>query len=173
MSKRTEYLLEVVTVEWLAERCHEDGDCLIWDGLVSRSGAPVMRERNGSVHVRRLAWAAYGGRSLGPKERMTTCDNPRCLARDHLKPTYVGEILSKMVNRPDVKPRIYQALANLRRKTHAKISLADAREIRASPKTPAELLGEYPISLSMLRKIKRGEAWKEFAASPFSGLGAR
>jgi hypothetical protein len=80
-------------------------------------------------------------------------------------------VIRRTSKRPDVRRRVMVATA-LYRRPLGKITMEQARYIRESGKTLTTLSAELGISVAWVSKVRRGEAWKELRASPFSGLGA-
>jgi hypothetical protein len=157
-----------VTTAWIAQRCHEDGDCLIWDHKKLR-GQPVHTFERKSGYIRQLAWKAAGKRPLRENERLTmTCGHKDCLEPSHMKAITQAEVLRHTCGSASVKLRKYAAVTESVRKRKAKITLEDARYVRASDKTLTELSGELGISIQRLSKIRRGEAWPD--RNPFAAL---
>ena len=94
-------------LEFILARCEEDGDCLIWKGLVCGSGSPrctTSRDKKRvNFQVRREMWEIKYG-PVPPKHVLSvSCGNPRCLC--HLEAITKRENLRRVAQRPDVKLR--------------------------------------------------------------------
>lgn len=165
--------------EWFAARCTEDGDCLLWKLKTSRSGAPVMyyRDENGArcnCHARSVAWRAAGKRKLKPGEVLTMdCDNPACLNPGHMVVVTRADILRRVSNEAATKKLRYATITRVIRAKQGKLTMEDARYVRASDKTLAALAQELGVSAQLLSLIRRGVRWPELTGQVFSGLGAR
>lgn len=61
-------------------------------------------------------------------------------------------------------------IAEVKRRTDAKLSLDDVSQIRASDEKHEDLAARYGVSKSLIGRIRRGQMWKTFSASPFAGL---
>ena len=61
-------------------------------------------------------------------------------------------------------------IAEIKRRTSAKLSQADVDQIRAADEKQQDLANRYGVTKSLIGKIRRGEVWRTFSASPFSGL---
>lgn len=162
-----------VTMDWVNERCEEDGDCLIWKLRVSGTNQPVycfrVDGKHYGRHVRRLVWTASGGRELRPKEVVTpSCGNSKCLNPEHLGVSTKAKILRKSMDRPDVRAA-YSATGAKRMRPEAKLTMEKAAQIRASDKKPKELAEEFGVCTAMVSKIRRGVAWRDLS-NPFAGL---
>lgn len=96
------------------------------------------------------------------------CDNPACINVAHL---FLG---TPADNSADMKRKGRGALGDKnaarrpeviekrRGETHgrAKLTDADILAIRADPRTHGLIAAEYPVSMSMVQKIKHGDNWK-------------
>lgn len=169
---------EEITMQWVALKCDEDGDCLLWNLSCNACGQPRysftrVEGKGRTSQMRRHVWKALCRPKLAPNQVVTTtCGHPRCLAPAHLAVTTRREVIVKMSARPDVKARKLVAGAAYRRPL-AKLNLAQVAYIRQSDKTLAVLAGELGVSTTWVSRVRRNEAWKEFAADPFAGLGSR
>jgi hypothetical protein len=159
----------MTTLQFLLDKCHEDADCLLWTGSLSKSsGHPKYNNKA----VRRLVYALAKGCIPAGHYVTVTCDCPACLNPQHLRLTTKAEITAKAHNCPTVKAKKVISCAKASRKT-AKLTMEKAREIRASIKTCDELALEYGVNRTLISKVRLNKAWRENHASPFNGLGAR
>jgi len=169
----------VVSADWVRARCSDDGDCLVWNLKRGRSGQPVYHfvvdGTSTTKNVRPLAWKAAGKRELKPGEVLTmgVCKNPACLNAAHMHPTTRAEVLRRVSQAPSTKRTRYAAVTKANRAKLAKLTIEDARYVRASDKTLAELAQELGVSIQLLSMVRRGERWPDPDASHFVGLGAR
>lgn len=164
-----------LTAKDLLDRCEEDGDCLIWKGIASKSGVPKVNihcthTANGRtvVSARRVVWELTHGPVPARKYVTTNCGHPGCLK--HLVLTTKAEIAREIGRRPDVKARKSVACGG-ERSPHSVLTRAQVEEIRASRESSRELAekGIYPVGQSAIARIKSGGAWKDFG-NPWSGL---
>lgn len=159
------------TKEWIWSRCHEDGDCVLWDGAVDDSGVPQLR-RPGSRKVepaRRVLLAALGQEIKG-RVATTTCQHPRCMAEEHCV-AWTRKQLQKRSGQKLVTNIVRAAkLAAIGRERVGKLSMEKVRAARAAGMTGRAFAAETGVTLSTAQKALRGDAWKEYGANPFSGL---
>jgi hypothetical protein len=161
------------TKAWVWARCHEDGDCLLWDGAVAKSGVATARDPNTLKvgPVRRTLMIALG-RYIGGKLATVSCGNPLCMAEEHLLALTRKELQQRSA------PKLSQNLvrsAKLAKAARAKSSMTEekAREIRASGMRPIDASAHFDVPYQTAAKIIGGRAWKEYGANPFFGLGSR
>jgi hypothetical protein len=169
-----------VTEEWIAQRCEEDGDCLLWKHWCDHRGAPRFRFRDSetgvdsTLYLRRIVWQ-QSGKTIKPTERLLmTCGNSRCLVAWHMKRVSMADVLALNICRPDAKARKDIGMRKkLREAPNVKLTMEKARYIRASEgKTLQVLADELGCSAQLVSRVRRGDAWKESTGSPFAGLGA-
>lgn len=146
-------------------RCVEDGDCLLWTVNVNRFGLPVYKNKS----LRRLVWTWLRG-PLKPGELVgVSCEHDNCLL--HLKKTTKSQASIKGNVSFDVRKRRAAAL-QITKRAASKITIEDARAIRASDEPLAVLGDRYGITPAMASKIRTNRCWRD-SANPFAGLGAR
>jgi hypothetical protein len=160
-------------------RCEEDGDCMVWKLYTSSAGVPkIGLTKDGKwvvVSARREVWKLTRKSPLGRKQLLTTkCGNPRCLNPEHLKLTKAAEVNAKNAQKADSKARRSLAMSEFNRKTKGKLDAQRAAEIRASEKRTSELVKEYGVCSSVIRRIRSGSGWRDSSTpNPWAGLGAR
>ena len=165
-----------ITLETLPRYCHEDGDCLIWDGGLTGHGYPSANINGGrsasgarSSNVRRWVLAQHGI-DLTDKRVISICHNTRCLNHEHLSAmtpkaatTWVGK--QGLLSTPQVK----RARTNSARARPAtKMTMDKARFMRArraEGQTLTALAAEFGVSPDTAWKITRGLSWREHVAN--------
>lgn len=165
----------VITLDEIKARCEEVGDCWIWQGATSDTGYPIMKRGAGPcLLVRRVVAGIKGTPPAARQPVVVTCGEKCCCNPDHVRLSTV-----KKVAEAAAKAGAYSSIdrcakvAKARRAAPgAKLNEGKARDIRLSAKTSAALATEYGVSLSLIKSIRAGRAWKDYA-SPFAGLGAR
>lgn len=162
-----------ITFAWLHARCHEDGDCLIWDRSTDGKSLPRARINNANVYMRPFVWRMVGKSRPGKgRVLIMTCGNSRCLNCEHMACVHRSEVLKQTVSRPDVAAR-----KNLRVQAASRargvLDAEKVRYIRASTgKTLTKLAQELGVSFQLVSRVRRGERWRERTTNPFAGLGA-
>lgn len=153
-------------MDWRS-KCTECGDCLLWQGPTNAKGHPKI----GLKSARRVVWTEKTGKELRPDQLVTvTCRQSRCL--EHLALTTKGEVARIVNARPDVKAKRSASSARTNRPKYGKLSMEQARYIRASEKLGKELAQELGVSTGLISHVRTGRSWKE-DVNHFAGLGAR
>jgi len=153
-------------------QCHVtlDGDCWQWHGCM-QGAIPMMKHGGKVANVRRLVLIERGVPMKGYIATYT-CGNPACVNPEHTARSTRTQMnrrnmaeMSGATNTLRVK-----RIAEIKRRTSAKLSQADVDQIRASDEKQQDLANRYGVTKSLIGKIRRGEVWRTFSASPFSGL---
>ena len=131
-----------------------------------------MMKHDGKVaNVRRLVLIEHGVPMKGYIATYT-CGNPACV-----NPEHTGRSTRVQMNRrimADMNSATntlrVKRIAEIKRRTSAKLSQADVDQIRAADEKQQDLANRYGVTKSLIGKIRRGEVWRTFSASPFAGL---
>ncbi|MDE1999577.1 MAG: hypothetical protein KGI52_11675 [Burkholderiales bacterium] len=166
----------VSSLDDIKARCVEVGDCWEWAGAMSNKRSPIAAiptqhplkpgMRAVRVGVAVLAWEAANKKAVGSMLVYRTCFNRVCVNPAHLKcgtHAQMSETLAK-AGKCKRKPAAIAAITRAKRSTVAKLTIEQAREIRASTDTTINLAGKYGINKSLVSRIKRGDAWRESVA---------
>lgn len=164
-----------ITLDEIKARCEEVGECWLWQGATSDNGYPIMKRGGGPcLLVRRVVADIKGTPPAARQPVVVTCGEKCCCNPAHVRFSTV-----KKVAEAAAKAGAYSSIdrcakvAKARRiAPGAKLDEGKARDIRLSAKTSAALATEYGVSLSLIKSIRAGRAWKDYA-SPFARLGAR
>lgn len=164
-------------VDAIYARCIDDAGCMVWQGACTPTGYPRMTVNNRIVTIRRVLAAHKIDRPLKPSEfASSTCNDPRCLCWDHIRVVTVAKRRAEVGADGGYSSRAKGAkIAAHKRAAEAKLIGGEsaAEAIRLDPRPSHEVAPEHGISPSMVRKIRRGDAWKPLHNNPFAGLGAR
>ena len=147
-----------------------EGDCWEWHGCMQGS-IPMMKHKNGASNVRRLVLVERGVPMTGFIATYT-CGNPACVNPDHTGRSTRAQMNRRIMadmNTATNTLRI-KRIAEVKRRTDAKLSLDDVSQIRASEEKHEDLAARYGVSKSLIGRVRRGEVWRTFSASPFAGL---
>ena len=147
-------------------RCTEDGDCWLWNDAVNEAGLP----RYGKGSARRKIWTTLNGPINGPYFVGCICRERRCLNPEHLVLRTKSSVV-KDGHANAIKAQRYLA-STLTARKRGKLNDRVAQEIRESDETLGVLAERYGVHLSLIGKVKAGQAWQPLS-SPFAGLGAR
>lgn len=160
----------VTLIEKMQRHVTIEGDCWEWHGCMQGS-IPMMKHGSKVANVRRLVLIERGVPMTGFIATYT-CGNPACVNPDHTGRSTrarMNRLIMADMNAATNTLRI-KRIADVKRRTDAKLSLDDVSQIRASGDTHQDLATRFGISKSIIGRIKRGEMWKTFSASPFAGL---
>lgn len=161
------------TIESIQKRCIEVGDCLEWSGAKT-NGHPTLRHAGKTWLVRRLV-AALAGMPVTPeKKAVTSCENLLCVNPDHIVLRSHVQVMKRQgeLGKLSDLARIAKIAATKRAK-YAKLTMDDARSIRASNDTHQKTAQRYGIHPSKVAAIRQHRCWRELSGNPFSGLGGR
>lgn len=131
-----------------------------------------MMKHDGKVaNVRRLVLIERGVPMKGYIATYT-CGNPACVNPEHTgrsTRTQMNRRIMADMNSATNTLRV-KRIAEAKRRTDAKLSQDDVSQIRASDEKHEDLAARYGVSKSLIGRIRRGQMWKTFSASPFAGL---
>lgn len=157
-------------IEKIQRHITPDGDCWQWHGCM-QGAIPMMKHDGKVANVRRLVLIERGVPMKGHIATYT-CGNPVCVNPEHAARSTRTQMnrrnmaeMSGATNTLRVK-----RIAEIKRRTSAKLSQADVDQIRAADEKQQDLANRYGVTKSLIGKIRRGEVWRTFSASPFSGL---
>ena len=153
-------------------QCHVtiEGDCWEWHGCMQGS-IPMMKHGSKVANVRRLVLIELGTPMKGYIATYT-CGNPACVNPEHTARSTRAQMNRRIMadmNSATNTLRV-KRIADVKRNTQSKLSLDDVRQIRASDDTQRNLAARFGVTQTTVGRIRRGEMWKTFSASPFSGL---
>lgn len=176
----------VTSLQDILDRCIEVGECWEWQGSMSNQRSPIAalatqypkrpqdRARRFGVHV--LALEAHTGKPILGATVWRTCCNAQCVNPKHLMAGTRTEMSAWMAAQGLCKrtPSAVAAITRAKRLTAPKLTMEQAREIRASTEGVIALGERYGVNKSLISRIKAGSAWRETVgpASIFS-MGGR
>ena len=147
-----------------------EGDCWEWHGCMQGS-IPMMKHDGKVANVRRLVLIDRGVPMTGFIATYT-CGNPACVNPDHTGRSNNTQLNRRIVADMSSATNTLRSkrIAETMREKHAKLSQADVDQIRASDEKEKDLATRYGVSEGLIGRIRRGQTWKTFSASPFAGL---
>lgn len=167
--------MNVHTINSIQARCVEVGDCWEWQGAATAKGChPTVKHDGKTVLVRRLVAALSGKPISDDKKAGLRCENMRCVNPDHVVAQSHRQIMKRQgeLGKLSDLPRIAK-IAATKRAFYAKLTMDDARAIRASNQTHEKTAIQYGIHPSKVASIRQHKCWRELSGNPFGGLGAR
>ncbi len=150
---------------WSNVSVGRDNECWPWRQGVSTTGGygrfkiPHTRQ---DVRAHRIAWELFNNEPLGKRFACHLCDNPVCCNPHHL---YAGDVASNSHEasvRGLYRPKDQEGSAN----GNAKLSDEDVARIRhriKSGETNTAIAKDFPVSHSMISKIRTGKFWQNSA----------
>lgn len=155
--------------------CPECGEKTNWTGHLNKSnGMYHISVRGRRFSVRRLV-LELNGKKLRPGSKVITrCDNHRCINLELLEQVDMRHIIAEAMAAGTMHTlAARKKIAEKRRAACGVITQEQAREIRMSDLPSNAEAAKHGITASYVRAIRAGIARKDYAATPFSGLGAR
>lgn len=154
-----------VTLDHLRSYCDTSTKCWIWTGATNSNGYPIIKNgKRGCLLARREA-ARLAGLVLMPRQPVaTTCGNRLCINPEHLQKSTTKDIAKAAAARGAYSTQARAKAIAEHRRTAAgsKLTMAQAREIRASQESGPVLAARYRVNRSLVNSIKRGEAWIDY-----------
>ena len=147
-----------------------EGECWEWQGCMQGS-VPMMKHKGNPNNVRRLVLIERQIPMTGFIATYT-CGNAKCVNPDHTGRSTRAQMNRRIMadmNTATNTLRI-KRIAEIKRRTQAKLSQADVDQIRASDEKPQALAERFGVNKSLICQIRRGEVWRTYSASPFAGL---
>lgn len=150
-------------LETIYSKCEEVGECLEWQGYVTKHGEPVTSSKK----IRRLVWEQTNGPI--PSHLVVTyglkCNN-LCLC--HLRLTTKQAVTRRTgkLGKFSTPERI--AAITLGRRKNAKYPQELVEQIRNSPLTPLQAAEHFGVSRGYVYKVRAG--MRRDLCNPFAGL---
>ena len=157
-------------IEKIQRHVTTEGDCWEWLGHMN-GPIPIMKHDGKVANVRRMVLIERGVPMKGFIATYT-CGNQMCVNPEHTARSSRAQMNRRIMADMSSATNMLRSMriAEIKRRTDAKLSRADVEQIRASGDTHQDLATRFGISKSIIGRIKRGEMWKTFSASPFAGL---
>ncbi len=161
---------ELLTLDRIhAERCVDEGECWIWQGAMSgtKKTTPSMQFRGRVQPAYVATYLLDRGLEAVPDGLglWRSCLNLRCIHPKHVKAGTQAQKTKFLTLAGAYKcdPSRKAKITATARSRHAKLpgGMAEAREIRASDKSQAEISKDHGISISRVNRIRNGKAWRE------------
>lgn len=135
------------------------GDCLIWSGSINSTG--YGRFRVGGVYFLAHRLAFMLGHGKDPVGRMVChkCDNPRCIAPEHLFAGTGAENTADMKRKGRARTRPLPGSANPR----AKLTEGNVRAIKAMIAAGVgntQIAKSFPVGHALISRIRTGRSWQ-------------
>lgn len=161
-------------LDFVRDRCIEDGGCWIWQGCVQHCGTtPTVRipGTRRTTGTRRLVLQACGVNTAG-KLATNTCESPLCVAPDHLAAVSRKQLQRKTSDNLPLGTRIKRAhdIAAVTR-ANAKLTPQIVELIKRSPLPTRQIARYLGVCQHTVWAAVTGRHWNEVPySSPFAGL---
>ena len=156
-------------------KCREDGDCLIWEGAGAEK-TPTMRipGSRALVPVRRVL-LEIAGKWKGAAVATNTCGNSACVAEEHAIGATRRALVKAAVARTGYhkRPTRNARISAISRAAVGKLSAEAVEDIRSSDLSTRALAAIHGVSQAAIWDVVAGNTYRDYAANPFTGLGAR
>lgn len=157
----------VLDLRKIADRCEEEGDCLIWQQGVNSHGIPFAQHNGRQQSIRRLVYQLAKGVELdGSILAIVKCGNSRCLNDGHILALSRGAFTRRMAKagKMGVNSACDRRRIAAQNRPSNKINAAIAAQIRAASGSQMERAQQFGVSQSLVAKIDRGVCWAPLAA---------
>lgn len=152
------------------DRCRVSDGCMEWTGRLDPQRGPVQYASWGGTErsVRRRVWAARRGKLDFAHTVAMTCANPEtCVLFEHMEKVDRG---AKQQGKP--KTLVHRLAIAAAKRRSAKLDEIKVSEIRSSEKSGRRLAREMNVSQTTVQKVRANDRWRNYRATPFSGLEA-
>lgn len=149
------------TVERLLRNSHDDpSGCRVWDGSLNKPGGYGRISYMGKGwRTHRLAYLLLQGPIPEGMDLLHSCDNPRCINPNHLRPgTHAENIKEAYTKGRKTTPQ---------GPSHPRFSLTheQALEVVASTEPVPVIADKYGISKSAVYRLRNAVTWKSLNRS--------
>ena len=139
-------------LDWIESKSMKNADgCLEWQGALNQYGYGCVRSQGKTHLVHRLAYSLRSNEAIAGLVIRHNCDNPKCLAEDHLVSGTQAENLQDMSERGRAARGV--------KASSSKLSDEDIMAIRASNASRTELARLYGVCHQQISMIVRRKRW--------------
>lgn len=143
----------------------EISGCAVWQAHASLGKHPMMRMQDRAVPARRVIFEFLRG-PIPAERQVGTRPRCHCLC---VEPTHlVARTKAQAGKGHPVKLATRIKIAETQRR-RSKLDLATVQEIRAGDRPGTEVAADLQVSVSIVSRIRRGDAWREYTG-PWAGL---
>lgn len=155
--------------QWIWARCHEDGDCMIWDGAIAANAGPAVTSpyTGRTAPARRVLMQALGIEIDG-LICTTTCQHNCCMARGHIVAWTRQELQLRTGKSLSGNHARNAKLAQAARR-RSYLTMEIVRDMRASGLPAKQVAQQWGVPLQTAARVLRHDSWRDYS-SPFAGL---
>ena len=128
--------------------------CIHFIGCLNDHGYGMLLVGGKAVLAHRASYACHVGPLPADMDVLHTCDNPTCIGAGHL---FLG---TQQDNIADMLAKGRGAGPAGSRNSHAKLTIENVLEIRASSERRIDLARRFNVATSLIHKIRTREVWK-------------
>lgn len=143
----------------------EISGCMVWQGHASMGKHPMMRFEDKAVPARRVVFTFLRGRIPGGRQ-IGVRDTCHCLCMDPEHLVARTKAQAGKGHAVKLSTRVKISTAQRRR---SKLDTAAVQAIRMSAEPCTVVAAEHRVSVSIVSRIRRGDAWREYTG-PWAGL---
>lgn len=151
-------------LETIYSKCEEVGECLEWQGYVTKHGEPVTSKKK----IRRLVWEQTKGPI--PEGMVVTygsnCVSSRCVC--HLRVATKRAITQRTAKDGKFSGPTRSAAITAGRRKQVKYPQELVEQVRSSPLTPTQAAAHFEVPRSWIYKVRAG--MRRDLTNPFAGL---
>lgn len=135
---------------------NKTGKCWEWTGAPDRNGYGRLNIDGVPVLAHRISWELHNGKITSAEHVLHKCDNPKCVRPRHL---FLGD---QAANNADMiaKKRFRPGVSKGEMHGCAKLTDAQALEIRKSAERGVDLAARYGVTTTTIYDIKNGKIWR-------------
>jgi len=147
-----------------------NGGCWLWTGTLHQNGYGEMgigQRLHNRAH--RVSFSVFRGAIPEGALVLHRCDVRACCNPSHLFLGSSTDNVRDMISKGRVRYKPVRGSEN----TNARLTDAQVVEIRTSPESSYALAERLPVTASMVRRIRRGQAWASVPAAVSPNLKAK
>ncbi len=137
------------------EQVERTDGCWLWTGGLSDKGYGVHHKDGRKIGAHRYSYELHKG-PLGKAHALHSCDNPKCVNPDHLRPGTHQDNMQDAKERRRFNPRRGSA-SNKARLTERQVA-----DILVSSESGAEIARQLGVSRSTIYAVRNGQNWRHF-----------
>jgi len=132
-----------------------ESGCWLWTGGLLWNGYGAFKHQGHPRRAHRVSWELANGPIPEGMQVLHTCDVRSCVNPDHL---FLG---SQLANMHDMIRKGRKVASPGERNGMAKLTAAQAAEIRADTRVQRAIAQDYGVSQSLVSLIKLGVTWTQ------------
>ena len=145
---------------------HDDlSGCMVWQGHASLGKHPMMRFEGKVRPTRRVVWQFLRG-PLSAHRQIGVRDTCHCLCMD---PEHLVARTKAQAGKGHAVKLSTRVKISAAHRLRSKLDTEAVQAIRMSSDSCTVVAAEHQVSVSIVSRIRRGDAWREYTG-PWAGL---